>query len=117
MADVLIVEDIALQASLLRRYLSGVHTVVGVAETATEAVELAAEADPHVIVMDLNLKSGDSASATAEITDSDPSTAVVISTVAVGDETIERAMEVGAEEFLIKPYDRQELLEAIERAT
>ncbi|WP_144906335.1 response regulator [Halobellus captivus] len=115
MADILLVEDIPMQTTLLRRYLRDHHSVVGTAETADEAVEIADEYSPDVVVMDLSLKRGDGISATAEITAANPSTAVIVSTVAVGDDARTQATDAGADEYLIKPYSKAELLAAIDR--
>jgi two-component system chemotaxis response regulator CheY len=50
MASVLIVEDTGLQAALIKGFLSGTHSIVGVSDTAAQAVELADETAPDVVV-------------------------------------------------------------------
>ena len=115
MTDVLIVEDIGLQQALLRGFLSGVHTIVGTAETAVEAVALARETDPDAVVMDLNLAEGNGLDATRRIKALDAEIRVVVSTVTVSQETKQAAFEAGADAYLSKPYSRDDLLDAIER--
>lgn len=115
MTDVLIVEDIGLQQSLLRGFLSGVHTIVGTAETAVEAVALARETDPDAVVMDLNLAEGNGLDATRRIKALDSEIRVVVSTVTVNQETKQAAFEAGADAYLSKPYSQDDLLDAIER--
>jgi two-component system chemotaxis response regulator CheY len=115
MTDVLIVEDIGLQQSLLRGFLSGVHTIVGTAETAVEAVALARETDPDAVVMDLNLAEGNGLDATRRIKALDAEIRVVVSTVTVSQETKQAAFEAGADAYLSKPYSQDDLLDAIER--
>lgn len=115
MTDVLIVEDIGLQQSLLRGFLSGVHTIVGTAETAAEAVALARETDPDAVVMDLNLAEGNGLDATRRIKALDSEIRVVVSTVTVNQETKQAAFEAGADAYLSKPYSQDDLLDAIER--
>lgn len=114
MADILIVEDIGLQRSLLRGFLSGVHYVIGTAETAEEAVECARETDPDAVVMDLNLAEGSGLDATERIKALDSEITIVVSTVTVNQETREKAFEAGADAYLDKPYSRDDLLDAIE---
>lgn len=116
MASVLIVEDVGLQAALIKGFLSGTHSVVGTADTAAQAVELAAETDPDAVVMDLRLTEGSGIEATREIKSTRPSTAVVISTVAVDPDTRRRAFDAGADGYLTKPYARADLLAAIEES-
>jgi len=116
MANILLVENNDMQANLLQRYLNGRHTVIGQARTVDEAVDLFRSADPDAVVMDLKLDDGNGITATKEITAADPTVAVIISTVDVGEETKAEAAAAGADEYLFKPYERTELLDAIERA-
>lgn len=115
MTDVLIVEDIGLQRSLIQRFLSGTHDIVGTAETADAAVELARKTDPDAVVMDLNLAEGDGLDATRRIKALEFGTTVVVSTVTVSQETKQVAFEAGADAYLSKPYSRDDLLDAIDR--
>jgi two-component system chemotaxis response regulator CheY len=115
MASVLIVEDTDVQAALLRGFVRGTHSVVGTAQGADEAVRVALETDPDVVVMDLNLEEGNGIDATAAIKSLENSIPVIISTVHVNDEVKEQAVEAGADEYLFKPYGKRELLQAIDR--
>jgi len=115
MADVLLVEDTDIQVALLERFVAGRHEVVGTAATSTEAIELADATAPDVVLMDLALEEGSGIEATAAITDSQPTTSVIISTVGLGTDTKERAMAAGADAYLTKPYSSQELLETIDQ--
>ncbi len=115
MAEVLIVEDTEIQASLVGGFLSGQHTVVGWAQTADEAVSLAEETDPDAVVMDLNLEEGNGIEATRRIKAFGEGISVIISTVNVSDEVKQRALEAGGDEYLTKPYDSDELLEVLDR--
>jgi CheY-like chemotaxis protein len=114
MANVLIVEDTGLQAMLIERFLSGAHTVVGRAETAGAAVELTQETQPDAVVMDLRLAEGNGIEATRKIKSTRPETVVIVSTIAIDQETRQQAFAAGADEFLNKPYSESDLLAAIE---
>jgi len=114
MAHVLIAEDVGMQATLIRRYLSGVHDVVDVVDTADEAVAAVRERDPDVVVMDLNLREGTGIEATAAIKALDRDVGVVASTVHADEDVRERALAAGADAYLIKPYERADLLAAVE---
>ncbi|WP_435185966.1 response regulator [Halobellus sp. EA9] len=116
MADVLIAEDIGMQATLIERYLRGVHDVVDIVTTADGAVEAVRENGADVVVMDLNLHEGTGIEATEAIKEIDRGVGVVVSTVAAGADVRERALEAGADVYLVKPYDQEELLEAVESA-
>ena len=116
MADVLIVEDTGLQAALIKGFLSDAHTVIDTVQTAERAVERVREARPDAVVMDLRLEKGNGIEATAEIKSTRPETAVVISTVAVDQETRQRVFEAGGDKYLCKPYTKDDLLTAIEES-
>lgn len=116
MADVLIAEDVGLQATLIERYLRGVHDVVDVVATADDAVAAVREREPDVVVMDLNLREGTGIEATESITALDRGVGVVVSTVYADEAMRERALDAGADAYLVKPYDRDALLAVVESA-
>jgi two-component system chemotaxis response regulator CheY len=116
MADVLLVEDTGLQAMLIKRFLSDAHTVVGTAETAKTAVELAQTTQPDAVVMDLRLAGGNGIEATKKIKSMQPAPAVIVSTVAIDQEIRQQAFAAGADEYLTKPYQKPDLLAAIEES-
>ncbi|MFC6874321.1 response regulator [Halobellus marinus] len=114
MASILLVEDTDVQATLLRNYVQKEHTIVGTVCGADDAVELARETNPDVVVMDLNLAEGNGIDATESIKSLDTTISVIVSTVYVSNEVKMRAVEAGADAYLFKPYSRQDLLETIE---
>jgi len=116
MAHVLIAEDVGMQAALVRRYLSGVHDVVDVVDTAEDALAAVEERHPDVVVMDLNLREGNGVEATEAITALDRDVGVVVSTVYADEAMRERALDAGADAYLVKPYDRDALLAVVESA-
>ena len=115
MAEVLIIEDAEMQAGLVSRFVNEEHSVVGWAQTAQEAVDLARETDPDVVVMDLNLEKGNGLEATASIKDYDEQIPVVISTIHVSEEIKQRVLAVGGDAYLTKPYGQDELLVELDR--
>ena len=65
-------------------------------------------------MLDLNLHNSDGAEAIERIKADRPSTAIVVSTVSVDRETKRRVLDAGADAYLTKPYDRDELLAALD---
>jgi CheY-like chemotaxis protein len=116
MARILVVEDAPLQRTIIRRFLRPTHTIVGFTTEESEAVELAEEHDPDAVIMDLNLVEGDGIAAAERIRSHSPETGIVVSTALVDDDIEEMAREVPVEGYLVKPYSKGELLEAIENA-
>lgn len=70
--------------------------VVGVAESGEQALELAAAADPHVVVMDLRMPGMDGLEATRRLRAARPGQLVVLYTAYVDEGTEEQAREAGA---------------------
>lgn len=115
MAEILIIEDTEIQAGLVGKFVSEEHSVVGWAQTAQEAEDLVRETKPDAVVMDLDLEEGNGIEATARIKTYDEQIPVVVSTVHVSDEVKQRALAVGADAYLTKPYGQDELLAELDR--
>ena len=113
MANILIVEDTELQMRLLQSFLQLEHDVVDTATDGDEAVELAERHDVNVVVMDLNLPNTSGIQATERITSAEEDVKIVVSTAVIDEGAIEAATAAGADEVLIKPFDRTELLAAV----
>jgi two-component system response regulator DevR len=89
--------------------------VVGEAGTAAEAVSVARESRPDVIVMDIRLPDGNGVEATREIRGERPDTKVIMLTSYADDEAIYGSIMAGASGYLLKQTRGQNLAEAIER--
>ncbi len=87
--------------------------VVGQARNGIEAVELAQLLQPDVILMDLHMPLKGGVAATREITRSLPNTQVLVLTTLNDDETVFEAVRAGAQAYLLKDVDEDELLETI----
>ena len=90
-------------------------TVVAEAENGEDAVRLAAEKKPDVIVMDLMMPKLDGAQATAQIVADNPDAKVIILTTFGGSIDVKRALDAGARSALVKATSKQDLMDAIRR--
>jgi pilus assembly protein CpaE len=102
----------------VRRTLSNILSlegmeVVGEVGTAEEALTLARQLRPDVVLMDINLPGMDGLSATASL--AREGFAVVIISVEGEREYLRRAMQAGARDYLIKPFTAEQLVQAISR--
>jgi len=113
---VVIAEDEALPAELLKRMLIRLgHTVVGSAQNGQEALALARELKPDIVLMDLRMPVMDGWTAAAELARDALAPIVVVS--ALDDrESLEQAVTAGASAFLTKPVREADLERALEFA-
>ena len=91
------------------------YDVVGDTGRGDHAVELVAELDPDVVILDIKMPGLDGIEAASRIADSHD-TAVVILTAFSQRDLIDRAVEAGALAYLVKPFQRSELVPAVEVA-
>ncbi|MGD0344870.1 MAG: response regulator [Acidimicrobiales bacterium] len=89
--------------------------VVGSTGRGDEAVELVRNLHPDLVILDIKMPGMDGLQAAAAI-HSSVRTAVVILTAFSERNFIERARDAGAQAYLVKPFQREELLPAIEVA-
>lgn len=112
---VLIADDVSETREILEKalYFEKDITVVGKAANGREAVQLAKQHQPHVVLMDINMPEMDGIAATEAIMAQVPGTQVIIMSVQNEQEYLRRAMLAGAREYLIKPPDTDELIRSI----
>lgn len=91
-------------------------SVVAQAGSGEEAVSLAKEFIPDVVLMDLVMPGMDGVDATRKVKDVSPRTQIVILTSFHQDEYIFPALQAGAISYLLKDVKATELVEAIRRA-
>ncbi|HVX65570.1 MAG TPA: response regulator transcription factor [Bryobacteraceae bacterium] len=87
--------------------------VVGEAADGTEAVQMAAELEPNVIVMDIGMPRLNGIDATTQIVRAHPQTAVVILSVHSDETYLVRTLSAGAKGYLLKDSAEEDLVRAI----
>jgi NarL family two-component system response regulator LiaR len=91
--------------------------VVAEADSGAEAVQLAREHVPDVVLMDLVMPGMDGVEATRKVKDISPRTQIIILTSFHEDEHIFPALQAGAISYLLKDVKAAELVEAIRKAS
>jgi PAS domain S-box-containing protein len=114
---ILIVEDEGVVALSLQAVLKKMgYMVTGMAYTGVEAIRLAAETTPDVILMDIHIKGDmDGIEATEKINEF-ADIPVIYLTAYADDETVKRALKTRSHSYLVKPYNPRELYSNIELA-
>jgi two-component system, NarL family, nitrate/nitrite response regulator NarL len=85
--------------------------VVGGAATGREAVQLAEQLQPDVILMDIYMPDGNGLEATMQIRERFPQIKIVILTSSESDEHLYKAVQLGASGYLLKNVDTERLFE------
>ncbi len=94
---------------ILRRYVKRLY----VAENGQRGVELFKEYSPEIVLSDIRMPKMDGIDMARKIKDIKPKTAIVFTTAFSESEYLKSAIELGAEGYLIKPIDRDRLVEKL----
>ena len=115
---VLLADDHHLFREGLRQLLESTGEIDVVAEAANgeEAIHLARELNPRVILMDINMPMVDGIRATEAITRSCPNTNVIVLTMFWEDDYAIQAVRAGAKGYLLKNARSEEVLQAVRLA-
>ena len=113
---ILIVDDAALMRMMIKDILvKNGFEVVGEAQDGVEAVEKYAELKPDLVTLDITMPEKDGLTALKEILSSD-SDAKVIMCSAMGQQSmVIDAIQAGAKDFIVKPFQADRVLEAINK--
>jgi len=114
---VLIVEDEAITALDLATELRGLgYDVCGIVDTAEDAVTVAAQERPQVVLMDVRLADGGDGIEAAREVGLRQDAAIIFLTAHSDEATLARALVVSPAGYLIKPFRARELKVAIDVA-
>lgn len=113
---VLVVEDETLiRLDIVETLQDADYTVVAEGSTGDEAIALAEEHEPDLIVMDVKMPGMDGISAAGRIL-ADHQIAIVMLTAFSQKELVERARDAGAMAYVVKPFTPEHLIPAVEIA-
>jgi DNA-binding NarL/FixJ family response regulator len=105
-----------LRESLRRAMEDNGFDVVGEAPDGAEAVRLAEELRPDVILMDVTMPVLDGVEATRQVRDRVPGTQVVILTMHADKEVLVDAIRAGAAGYLVKDCSTEEVVDTVRKA-
>ncbi|HUY77602.1 MAG TPA: response regulator [Ktedonobacterales bacterium] len=113
----LIVEDHGETVDIVRKLLHFERDikVIGVARTGGQAIAMATELQPDIILLDINLPDMDGLSAAEQIV-SRQFTRIIVMSVQSDPVYMDRAMSVGARGYLVKPFNTDRLASTIRKA-
>ncbi len=117
MPSVLIVDDAAFMRMMLKDILSkNGYEVLGEAENGKVAVSWYEELKPDVVTMDITMTEMDGMTAVKEIKKASPDAKVVMVSAMGQQAMVIEAIQAGAADFIVKPFQPDRVLEALGKA-
>ena len=114
---VLVVDDAAFMRMMVKDILSkNGYEVVGEAENGMKAVEKFAELRPDLVTMEITMPEMDVISAVKAIRTIDPKAKIVMCSAMGQQAMVIEAIQAGARDFIVKPFQADRVLEAVRKA-
>lgn len=118
MASVLVVDDAAFMRMTLKKMLeANDHQVVAEAANGIEAIKKYAEVRPDVVLLDITMPEMNGVEALKKIKEIDPTAKVVICSAMGQQAMVAQAIQFGAKDFVVKPFEEERLIAAINKVT
>ena len=101
---------------ILRNFLvSNGYEIVAEASNGREAVEKYASCKPDLVFMDITMPEMDGIAATRAIKQHDPAANVIMCTAMGQKNMVMEAIQAGAKDFIVKPFNQDRVLESIQK--
>jgi two-component system response regulator AtoC len=111
----LVADDDASIRSLLKQLLSEEGFTVLEASTGIEVVDMVKESSPDLVIMDVRMPELDGIEALSRVKATNPKTAVLIMTAFGSSNAAIRAMELGAFDYITKPFELDKISHTVKR--
>ncbi|MEQ6378459.1 response regulator [Bacillaceae bacterium S4-13-56] len=116
MARILIVDDAKFMRFTLENILQkDNHEIVGEAENGQEAISKYKELSPDLVTMDITMPGINGLEAIKQILMVNPDAKIIMCSAVGQQKTVMEAIELGAKDFVVKPFDESSVLDAIRR--
>ena len=114
---VLIVDDAAFMRMMIKDILTkNGYEVVGEAADGIQAVEKYNELKPDLVTMDITMPEKDGIAALKEIKATNPSATIIMCSAMGQQAMVIDAIQAGAKDFIVKPFQADRVIEAIQKA-
>ncbi|MFZ5648361.1 MAG: response regulator [Bacillota bacterium] len=113
---IMIVDDAAFMRMMIKNILlKNGFEVVGEAENGKMAVNMYSETKPDLVTMDITMPEMDGIEAVKAIRSMDTSASIIMCSAMGQQSMVMDAIQAGAKDFIVKPFQQDRLLQAIER--
>ncbi|MFC5588418.1 response regulator [Sporosarcina soli] len=114
---ILIVDDAAFMRMMIKDILTKNNfEVVGEAADGAQAVEKYMELKPDLVTMDITMPEMDGIAALKSIKEKDPAAKIIMCSAMGQQAMVIDAIQAGAKDFIVKPFQADRVIEAIEKA-
>ena len=113
MAKILVVDDATFMRMRAAKLLTEEGHEVVEADNGAEAIKVYKKSSPDAVLMDITMPEMDGLTALKEIRKIDPDAKVAMVTAMGQQAVILEALKSGARDFVIKPFDKERVVEAI----
>lgn len=112
---ILVVDDAAFMRMMIRDILAKEGYTIHEAVNGRDAIEKYAEIQPDLVTMDITMPELDGISALRAIRDSSPGARILMVSAMGQQKMIVEALEAGALDFLVKPFQPTKVLETVKK--
>jgi two-component system chemotaxis response regulator CheY len=114
--NVLICDDAAFMRMMIKDILTkNGYNVAGEAENGLKAIEKYNETKPDLVMMDITMPEMDGIQALKKIKEADPNATVIMCSAMGQQAMVIEAIQSGAKDFIVKPFQADRVLEAIKK--
>jgi two-component system, chemotaxis family, chemotaxis protein CheY len=116
LAKIVIVDDAKfMRITLSNILMKGEHEVVGEGENGKDAIQLYRELKPQLMTMDITMPEMNGIDALREIKKEFPDAKIIMCSAMGQQKMVVEAIEAGAKDFIVKPFDEGRVINAINR--
>ncbi len=114
--NVLICDDAAFMRMMIKDILTkNGYNIAGEAENGKKAVEKFNETKPDLVLMDITMPEMDGIQALKKIKEMDPGACVIMCSAMGQQAMVIEAIQSGAKDFIVKPFQAERVLEAVKK--
>ncbi len=116
MANVMVVDDAVFMRMTIKKMLEAHgHSVIGEAGNGVEAVKKYVEIRPDVVLLDITMPEMNGVDALKRIKEVDAKARVIICSAMGQQAMVAQAIQSGAKDFVVKPFEEGRLVAAVNR--
>lgn len=114
---IMVVDDSRIAQLQLQEILSGTdYQVIACCQNGEDALELYDKVQPDLVTMDIVMPGMDGLDAARLLIQAHPQARILMVSSLAYDDTINEASRIGAKGFVYKPFDREQIVQALEKA-